>query len=167
MTVQEFIALIDAIIWPASLIIIILLFRKSISRSFSRLGSITANSSGLSLNFESALAEAQEVFDLESSSPQAKSFNGIHGTSITARPYEQLVAIKKSIESTLLELAVENSISIKGKKLQTISSQLAQQQVFSQTKNEKMAALLTAVDSAPLSINHHQVAVLQRLHDAI
>jgi hypothetical protein len=166
MTIQDVLSLVNIIIWPACLLTIILLFRKSISASFSRLGSITASSSGLSLNFESALEAAHEVFETDVSSGTSKSFGKI-GIEKTLKPYERLVDIKKSIESLILKLATENSISVTGKSQESLAAELAQRNIITPTKSLKFQRLVAAVNAAPLSISHNQAAQLQDMYDAI
>jgi|GEM_PF-4119165 len=168
MTIQEFIALIEAVIWPASLLIIILVFRKNIANSFNRLGSITANASGLSLNFEAALEAAKDVFeDGKIEEATAKSGVSINGKSKVLEPYEQLIAIKQSIEKTLLEIAAEQNIPTQGKSFEALNATLAQNNILSPSNSQKIAALLTAVNTAPLSIKRHQVSDLQQMYESI
>lgn len=166
MTIQDLLSLLNIIIWPGCLLTIILLFRKSISASFSRLGSITASSSGLSLNFESALEAAQEVFEEDVPSGTSKSFGKL-GMETTLKPYERLVEIKKSIDTVLLEMAVENSIPVTGKSQGSILAELAQRDIITPTNRLKFQRLVTAVDAAPISISHDQAAQLQFMYDAI
>lgn len=168
MTMQELIALIDATVWPISLVTIVLVFRKYIAKSFGRLGSITASSSGLSLNFEQALEEAKDIFEEGTNLTEvSKSAVSINEKAFKPEPYEQLISIKKSIATTLSDLAIENSIPVVGKDLYGINNQLAQQKVISTANSLKISALLNAVDQAPLSIKRHQVVDLQHLYDAI
>jgi hypothetical protein len=166
MNVQDVIKLIEVLIWPLSLVIVILMFRKNISASFNRLGSITASSSGLSLNFESALEAAQEVFEQGDSSGSSKSFGKL-GTETTLKPYETLVDIKKSIESLLLKLAIEHSVTIAGKSQESIVADLAQRNIINPKKSLKFQRLVAAVDAAPMSISHNQAAQLQEMYDTI
>ncbi|PRP66499.1 hypothetical protein [Nonlabens agnitus] len=166
MTIQEFIALINVIIWPSMLLIIILLFRKPMVAAFGRLGAITANASGLSLTFESALEAAQETFGSDLAAGVEKSGPKI-GFEKKLRPYEQLVEIKRSIDNTLVELATDCSINVIGKSPSSILTELVQRNIIPPKKSVKMQRLITAIDAAPISISHAQVAQLQQMLDSI
>lgn len=166
MTIQEFIALINVIIWPAILLIIILLFRKPMVAAFGRLGAITANASGLSLTFESALEAAQETFGSDITAATAKSAPSI-GPDQKLMPYEKLVALKKSIDDTILAMASEHSVKISNKSLESIITELAQRHIITDQNSLKMQRLVTAIDAAPISISRSQVEQLQLMHDSI
>ncbi len=167
MTVQECIALIEALVWPLSLVTIVLLFRKNIANSFNRLGSITASATGLSLNFETALEQAKEIFQESEPIAATSKSHTLTQNTVANDPMDQVIAIKKSLRETLTELASENAVDVQNKNLEELAIALGQRQVIGQGNAQKIVALLRALETAPLSIKRHQVEDLQRLYNSI
>ena len=60
MDTQHLIRIIEIIIWPATLIVVLILFKKNIKSIFDRVGSFEASATGLSMTFQEKIEETKK-----------------------------------------------------------------------------------------------------------
>jgi len=162
------IQLLEVIIWPVTLLIIILLFRRKFSSAISRLGSIKASSSGFSMTFDSMLGAAKQKFtSLKPDSVAKSKASVLSQTTHTDKPFKQLVDIKDKLEKTLVDLAQEAGMDVGQKSSKTLCKELEGRGIISGENSSLMLALMEVVNAAPLKISQTQVDDIKTLYNAI
>ena len=167
-SLELLIKLLEVIIWPITLLIIILLFRRKFSNAISRLGSIKADSSGISMTFESMLGAAKAKFTSLKPDAIAKSEARVLGQTVqTQKPYKQLVEIKAKLEKTLVDLAEEEGMEVAQKSSATLCKELEQRGIISRENSALMVSLMEVVNAAPLKISQDQVDDIKAMYNSI
>lgn len=97
-TFEMVIKLIDSIIWPVTLLLIVLIFRRKLNNAFQRIGSIKADSSGIAINFDKKLEETKKIFSSVKPMAIAKEAIGIKTyMNQSDTPYKQVLDVRSSI----------------------------------------------------------------------
>lgn len=169
MNISEFTELLEVIIWPITLVVLMIVLRPYLSEAFKRLVSLQAGPTGIAFTFEKALEEATESFAINkpTSLGTAKSGGDIAFAKAYNTPYEQLVDIKKSLDATINDLATSSGIKASGKSTIQIIDELSAAHVMRKETVHPMRSLVAAVNSAPIGISQNQVNQLQNLLDAL
>lgn len=110
-TFEHIIKLIEVIIWPLTIVIILLIFRKQFQDIFGRIGSMKATSTGIEFSFEKKIIAAKQL--LKSINPMRKS-KGIR-TEIHVNdksPYQQLNEMDLQLVQRLKYLAQTNDVKL-------------------------------------------------------
>ena len=73
MDTQHLIRIIEIIIWPATLIVVLILFKKNIKSIFDRVGSFEASATGLSMTFQEKIEETKKLVPITASASNSNS----------------------------------------------------------------------------------------------
>lgn len=125
-SMQHFIDLLEILIWPLTLLCIILLFKKNFQNVFNRLASIDASTSGISMTFKELAKEAHEL--AEDVVPLAIAKSGIKiGPSRNQdyqSPREIVRAVQSDIESLVRQMAKDKGMPTENSSLNDITQRL-------------------------------------------
>ena len=166
-TFEVFVTLVDAVIWPFVLIIILIIFRKSVAELLHRLGSLKADKSGISLTFQSKLDKAKGLFKGLTSKGISKSGEiGVHVASSSGSPQEQLQSIRKGLEKQLQEIASTNNIDVASKTPEEVCEKFKEIGVFDIQKAQLAHTLLDLTTSPDSNISQQQVNEVKALYQA-
>lgn len=102
-TFEAIVKLIDTLIWPVTLLVILLLFRKNLQNAFNRIGSISADSTGIAITFDKQLEATEKLFD--KIKPTATSKSTININPLVNRdgtPYTQVLNVRTIIIDFLI-----------------------------------------------------------------
>jgi hypothetical protein len=159
---------IEVVIWPFTLLIILFFFRKNFSAAFKRLGSLSVDSSGISMTFESVLESTTKEFKATKPEAVAKASATMDiGTATSRSPYDQLREVKKSLESTIIELAKEREIEVIDRSQTAIVKDLENKGRLTREDGKLLRSLIYLVDVAPSTITQAQVNEIKTLYNAI
>lgn len=192
---EQIIKLLDVIIWPLTVLLGLLFFRKNIGKILSSLGSIKAGASGLEMNFiEDKLEEATKLIGIGSAGIFAKDGSGIipkdgsgiipkpgsgiipkDGSDIVPKkshaetPYQELLELQDDINQKLKNIATSNSITISGSSNYALTNELADKQII---KGHIASQLKTLIELNNLGLNspkitYEQVTQMKRLFNNI
>lgn len=165
---ESILKLLEIIIWPATLFIIILLFRKQFKDAMERLGSFKADATGISMSFEPKLDAAKKIFSALKPEGTAKSAASLHESTVfTGSPQEQLSQIKSELHSSLVELAEEANVDAAGKSTAALNRELAERSIVKKDSFHLIEALLDVISAAPPSITQSQVSEIKQMYNSI
>lgn len=162
---EAIIKLFEVILWPFTLLFILIFFRKYLSNAMQRIGSMKVDNTGISMTFDKALEQTKEVFNKIRPEQVAKGMKALGGDFET--PYEQLKTVKGKLESTLAFLATEQGISIQNTSYGEICKQLVAKGSLSEDQSKLMQSLLQVMNTATTSITQKQVEEIKVLYGSI
>ncbi|SDB36024.1 hypothetical protein SAMN03097699_0897 [Flavobacteriaceae bacterium MAR_2010_188] len=166
---ELYIRLIEVLIWPLTLLVIILMFRKNFVSAFKRLGSFEASATGISMTFQEVADQAMELAQNVKPIAIAKSAVSLHrhDSSHDATPFEQVAEVQHEIEQTVNRLA-EN---IKFETLNYSNSYIARKLEERGEINYKQYKLIESIESlislSDKNITQKQVDDIKRLKNAL
>lgn len=173
---QEIIHLIDVIIWPVTVLVGLLFFRKHIGKIISSLGSIKAGAQGFEMNFiEDKLQEATKLIGIGSAGINAKDGGGINpkdggginpkdGSGITPKrshaetPYQELLELQDSINLKLKSIASENGITTTASSNFALTAELVDRNII---KGDLSSQLKTLIELNTLALNSPKITFEQ------
>jgi hypothetical protein len=162
------IKLIEVVIWPLTLFLIIFFFRKSFAGVFQRLGTLKVDSSGIAMSFEKELEATKSTFELNRPEimGKGKSSFDIENAS-NEPPFQQLMAIKQSLDKALIDLASEEGIDVSDKSGVFLCNALEAKGAISQQKSELTKSLLKLVNMARMDISQSQMDIIKKMYNAL
>lgn len=162
------IKLVEVTIWPLTLLLILFLFKKNFADAFNRLGAIKADSTGLSLTFEKALETTKSKFQMNKPEEMFKSNSIIQNEDSTSTPpYKQLMDVKESLETAIIELATEEGMETLGKNSNLLINDLKNKGVLNNQKSELIQALLHLIQMARMDISQTQINEIKKMYYAL
>ena len=165
-TWAELTSLIQAIIWPLTVLLGLLFFRKHLGKVISSLGSIKAGASGFEMNFQSALDDAQIKIGGGSGSGKAKTAGHINFEgSDSGTPYEQLLSIRDALNSKIIQIAQKYKIPVENISSQKLCIRLLEGNYISRQNARNFNVLLKLTNSGSPEINQSQVDQVKALYN--
>ncbi|MBT8261495.1 MAG: hypothetical protein KJO05_01655 [Bacteroidia bacterium] len=165
---ESLIKLLEIIIWPLTLFLIILMFRKQFRNAMERMGSFKADATGISMSFEPKLDAAKKIFSALKPEGVSKSATSLHErTTFTGTPKEQLGQMKAELHTSLVELAQEANLDSNGKSTSALNRELAQKSIVKNESYHLIEALLEVINAAPAAISQAQVSEIQEMYNSI
>ena len=140
--------LIDKIVWPLAVVAILLIYKKYLSGVISRVGSFSANTSGISLTF-------QDKLDQLPSSVKLLTKSGVHV--LPDSPNEQLRTIRSQMEIDLKVFATNNGIDDPDLSMSEIFAQLKDKGKMTNQKSKAFITLYELAGSMDPGISQSQV----------
>ena len=167
-TSENFDNLLGHIIWPLTILIIFLIFRKNLSQVFNRLGSIEASATGVSLGFIDKEIEAVEAYQESESQLMSKSAVSINSgtppkTKINS-PHYQLLTIRSGLRDVIVKKAEENDVDIEGKSSLELRDDLIDKGKLSPRNAHVFTSLINLTSTAGPDISKEQVSRINKLY---
>jgi hypothetical protein len=171
-TIQHIISIIEIIIWPLTLIIILILFKNNITGIFDRVGSFEASATGLSMTFQEKIEETKKLVPID---PLASISDGTKSKSSVKipvgrkksmkgeTPYQSLLAIRDDLNNQIIRKAQQHNLSTKNLSNIEISDKLKAMGGLTIQKAKAFQALIELTNSADPSITHDQVNQVYQL----
>jgi len=162
------IKLIEIVIWPLTLFLILFFFRKNFEAVFHRLGTLKVDGSGIAMSFEKELEITKTTFEInrpEKMSTGKSSFN--LENSSNDPPFQQLMAIKQSLDKALIDLASEEGIDVSDKSGVFLCNALETKGVISKQKSELTKSLLRVVNIARMDISQSHLDIIKKMYNAL
>ena len=167
-TSENFDNLLGHIIWPLTILIIFLIFRKNLSQVFNRLGSIEASATGVSLGFIDKEIEAVEAYQESESQLMSKSAVSINsGTPSKTKinsPHYQLLTIRSGLRDVIVKKAEENDVDIEGKSSLELRDDLIDKGKLSPRNAHVFTSLINLTSTAGPDISKEQVSRINKLY---
>ena len=161
------IRILEIVIWPLTVLVIILLFRRQFNNAMSRLGSFEASATGVSMTFEPKLDQAKKIFNELKPGGVKKSVSIMGTDAPSGTPMEQVTRLRNDIDSTLIELSRENNIDLSGKSTTVLCSELAGKGIISSDNGRLLGALLEVLNAANSNITQTQVDEIRQMYNSI
>ncbi|WOD43823.1 hypothetical protein [Hwangdonia lutea] len=172
---QEIINLLDVIIWPLTVLLGLLFFRKHIGKVISSLGSIKAGAQGFEMNFiEDKLKEATKLIGIDSTGITAKDGSSIipkDGGSIIPKdskitpkkshaetPYQALLELQDTINQKLKNIAAQKGITTNSASNFALTTHLAEHNIIN---NQTARQLKTLIELNNMGLNSPKITYNQ------
>lgn len=164
-TVQDLINLLDVIIWPLTILAIVILFRNRLSDAIQRVQSIQADATGISLTLEKKLAAAKNL--LMGIKPVTAKSTPKPASSVdkTLSPYQQLLQIQNKLHTRLDELVIKNQLKFKELNPLELTEKLAEIGVIRIDQARCVTAALDISYAADATVTQEQVNVVIELFE--
>jgi hypothetical protein len=147
-TFTEITELIDKIVWPLAVVVILLIYKKYLAGVISRVGSFSANASGISMTFQDKLDQLPKSVKLLTKS----------GVQVAAQsPNDQLRNIKSQMEADIKNLATNSGIDTTSLTMSEIFAQLKDKGKLTNQKSKAFTALYELAGSTDPGISQSQV----------
>ena len=191
---EQVINLLDVVIWPLTVLIGLLFFRKHIGKILSSLGSIKAGAQGFEMNFiEDKLQDATKLIGIGSSGIISKDGSSIipkdgssiipkDGSSIIPKdskvipnrtqatsPYQELIELEDAIALKLKKIAEQNGFATSTTSNFALTSDLADNGIIDNHLAQKLKVLieLNTMGLNSPKITHEQVTQMKKLFNNI
>jgi hypothetical protein len=164
---QLLIDVLEVITWPLTLLIILLVFRKYFISAMSRLGSIEAGASGLTMTFDQKISQAKKLLKEIKPISIAKSSTDIKIKVSKSASYSKLMDIKMELNSVLINLGNENNISIENKTTSSVCDELKEVGILTIQTAKLIESLIDITISADVSFTENHLKVAEELLKAI
>lgn len=166
-TSENFDDLLGHIIWPLTILIIFLLFKRNLSEVFKRLGSIEASTTGLSLGFIDKEIEAVEAYQESESQVKRKSGvllkSGSSAQNKVKSPHYQLLTIRAGLRDLIVAKAEENDIAVEGKSSLELRDDLIDKGRLTPRNAHVFTSLVNLTSTAGPEITKEQVKKINQL----
>lgn len=147
-TFTEITDLIDKIVWPLAVVVILLIYKKYLAGVISRVGSFSANASGISMTFQDKLDQLPKSVKLLTKT----------GVNVVANsPNEQLRAIRSQMETDLKFFATKIGMDVTDLSMSEIFVQLKDKGKITNQKSKAFTALYELAGSTDPGISQSQV----------
>ena len=162
------IKLIEIVIWPLTLFLILFFFRKSFQGIFQRIGTLKVDGSGIAMSFEKELDVAKTTFEINRPEKMSKGKSSFDiGDTSNEPPFQQLMAIKQSLDKALMDLASEEGIDVTDKSGAFLCNALEAKGAISKQKSELTKSLLKVVNMARMDITQAQLDIIKKMYNAL
>lgn len=157
--------LIEVIIWPLTVLTIIIIFRKYVGEVIQRLGSVSADGTGISLTFDKKIAAAKQMLKKIKPKLTSKSAPQILIESTKGKgPYEQVLNIKANLESQLHTIAQSNALDHSTMDSNELIEKLKETGVLNIQNADLIEAIFDLCNAANSKITQHQVNEINMLY---
>lgn len=165
---EMFIKLIETLIWPITLLIIILLFRKNFQNVFNRLGSIKADTTGIAITFDKELEATKKLFEKIKPKVTSKSGVGIK-TQVNREgtPYNQVMNVRNDLVDYLISKSETAGLKVDVQFPNQMSTQLLAHNSIATEKAQMINALLHLTEKADINTSQAQADVIHKLFNQI
>lgn len=166
-TSENFDDLLGHLIWPLTVVIILLIFKKNLSHIFKRLGSLEATAQGLSMTFDNQIEEAESVVLFK---PEPLSKKGVRVKSGAANvksnsPHYQLLAIRADLRDLIIEKAQKFNIPTQNKSSLELRDELIDRGELTPDKAHAFSVLTNLTSSAGPEITNAQVNKIKFMYN--
>ncbi len=167
-TLEMVIKLIDSIIWPVTLLLIVLIFRRKLNNAFQRLGSIKADSSGIAINFDKQLEDTKKIFNAIKPKAIAKEAIGIKTyMNQSDTPYKQILDVRSSIINYLKLKSEAASLNTDSLLPNQISKSLLNLHKIEPDQAKMIDAMLELTKNANANTTQEQADIVDTLFEQI
>lgn len=149
------------IIWPVTVLIIFLMFRKQITKKMEKLNSIDASSTGISMTFERELDKAIEEL-VEEEQPKLVSKSGVKiGGSPkfqkAENPVAALLALRDKMNQKIVKKSESVGITTSGKSSSQLLDALEAQNEITSAEHQRWSRLIDLTHAIDQNISMGQV----------
>lgn len=166
---ELYIQLIEVLIWPLTLLIIILIFKNTFKSAFKRLGSFEANATGISMTFQELADEAIELAEGVKPLAIAKSGVSLHSHSVNhnSTPFEQVAEIQHELNLGLSSLIKHTNVQISNASNILLARMLEKEGVITYKHYKLVEAIEKLISLSGKNITQTQVNDIKNLKNAI
>lgn len=164
---EQLIILIQTLIWPLTLVVIILLFKRQFTKAMDRMGSFKADATGISMTFGEEIAQAKSTLGIVGVKGQAKSGTQIRTVFSGGSPYSQLMHIKLKVEEQVEQAVKTANIQAEGMQLEGVLEKLKEVGALRNDSALLIKTILDLANHAPPVVTQLQVNEIRELYNAL
>ncbi len=163
-TFELIIKLIDALIWPVTLLCILLIFRRHLSEVILRLGTLKADKTGIELSFDKKIEATKQMFKQIQPSSIAKSGGDIRVFPEEDRsPYGRIQKVRTQLVNSLMRISDNSKIQMEGLRPESLAEVLKRKGAISPEKAQMVSAMLEVTASATATATEKQAEEVENL----
>lgn len=163
-TLELFIKLLEILIWPVLFVFVLVFFKKHFVSAMSRLGSINASATGVTMTFDNKMETAKKLLKTIQPKSISKSSSGIQ---VKNESYEALLKIKAATISKLKAIASKNGVATDNKTSTVLCSELEEAGIITIQKAKVFDSILDIASAADESFNASHLKVIDELFKVI
>jgi len=166
-TSENFDDLLGHIIWPLTLVLILLIFKRNLSHVFKRMGSFSASATGVSMTFDAQIeaAEAEVLKKREIKTKSGVRLKSSGSKAKTKSPHYQLMTIRADLRDLIVKKAEEFNIETDHKSSLELRDELMDIDKLSPAKAHSFSLLINLTSSAGPEITKAQVKKIKNMYD--
>lgn len=158
---------IETIIWPLTLFVLLIVFKKYFINAMSRLGSVEAGTSGIKMTFDHSIANAKKLLKGIQPNATSKSSKNIEIQPKQSKSYAELIDIKMKLNLMLVSLANENGINSEETTTEIVCEKLKETGVITLQKAQLIQAFYQITNTADVSFSKAHLEIAKDLYSAI
>lgn len=161
---ELFIQLVEVLIWPVTLIFILVIFRQNLSAVILRLNTLKADKSGFELSFDKRIEATKKLFQQIKPSTISKSGGNIVTISEEDNsPFGRILKVRSNLINYLKVLSDKNGIQVIGLLPEQISEKLKETGVINIQQAKMINAMLEVTAAADASVTDRQAKEVENL----
>jgi hypothetical protein len=168
-TFELIIKLVEVIIWPLCLFVILLIYKQHFAKAFQRLGSIKADTTGISMVFDQKIEAAKKLAQQIVPKPMQKSVAEIQvaDENLNRQPFDQLKKMQFELENKLKTFAQNYNIPFANLNTIQLSNKLKEIGIISIQNAKLIESFIDIADSADKHITPKHLIDCKTIYDSI
>lgn len=168
-TFELVIKLVEVIIWPLCLFVILLIYKQHFAKAFQRLGSIKADTTGISMVFDQKIEAAKKLAQQIIPKQIQKSATEIQveDESLRRQPYDLLKKMQFDLENKLKTFAQNYNIPFAELNPIQLSNKLKEIGVISIQNAKLIESFIDIADTADKQITQKHLIDCKTIYDSI
>ena len=161
---ELFIQLVDSVIWPVTLLLVLLIFRRNLADVILRLGTLKADKTGFELSFDKKIEATKKLFQQIKPATIAKSGKDIQAfNEENDTPFGTILKVRSDLINYLKVISEKNDIQGKGLLPEQLSEKLKETGVITIQQTKMINAMLEVTAAANASATERQARDVENL----
>ncbi|MBU2527479.1 MAG: hypothetical protein KKC03_12855 [Bacteroidetes bacterium] len=168
-TFELIIKLVEVIIWPLCLFVVLLIYKQHFAKAFQRLGSIKADTTGISMVFDQKIETAKKMAQQIAPKPTQKSVADIlvADENLNHLPFDHLKKMQFELENKLKTFAENYKIPFANFNPIQLSNKLKEIGVISIQNAKLIESFMDIADTADKHMTPKHLVDCKTIYDAI
>jgi hypothetical protein len=168
-TFELIIKLVEVIIWPLCLFVILLIYKRDFAKAFQRLGSIKADTTGISMVFDQKIEAAKRLAQQIVPKQTTKSATDIQisDENLNRQPFDQLKKMQFELENKLKTFAQNYNIPFANLNTIQLSNKLKEIGVISIQNAKLIESFIDIADIADKRLTSKHLIDCKTIYDSI
>ncbi|MDT8414069.1 MAG: hypothetical protein RQ735_01715 [Flavobacteriaceae bacterium] len=168
-TFELIIKLVEVIIWPLCLFVVLLIYKQHFAKAFQRLGSIKADTTGISMVFDQKIEAAKKMVQqiVPKQIQKAAVDIQVEGENLNRMPFDQLKHLQFELESKLKTFAENYKIPFANFNPIQLSNKLKEIGAISIQNAKLIESFMDIADTADKHMTPKHLVDCKTIYDAI
>ncbi len=163
-TFELIIQLIDALIWPLTLLLILLIFRRHLAEVILRLGTFKADKTGIELSFDKKIEATKKMFQQIQPATIAKSGGDINAfPEENDSPFGRILKARSDLINRLKIICEKEGVPVNGLSPELITEKLKINGAMTLQQAKMVQAMLEVTAAADSSATEGQASEVENL----
>ena len=165
--IDQMIELLNTIIWPFTVVIILILFRRYVANAILRIATLKADKTGVTMTFQNKIEAAKKMLkDINVTSKSSQGIN-VSKSGSPSTSYQKVLDIRSSLDSKLKEVAESNNVVLNGSNNIAMCDKLMEVGILPYHKAKLINSIFDIINSADSSISNEQAEEIMSLYKGV